>query len=118
MLTDSIRVTHVTPEAPEPEDIFSASASLLFPDDTAIAHGDPGSVIIYTSPFFGPIPLHLAYDPEGEQERRLFAHYLWNAGVWLAEAVGGSRSEDLGLEESERGTWTVKGHRVLEMGAG
>jgi len=118
MLTDSIRVSRVISDIPEPEDIFSASASLLFPDDTAIAHGDPGSTIVYTSSVYGPIPLYLAFDPEGEEERRLFAHYLWNAGVWLAEAISGSQSKDLGLEEGERRKWCVEGHRVLEMGAG
>lgn len=118
MLTDSIRVSHATSDSPSPEDIFSASASLLFPDDTAISHGDPGSTVTYTSPIFGPIPLHLAFDPTGEDERRLFAHYLWNAGVWLAEAISGSQSADLGLEEHERRKWTVKGHKVLELGAG
>lgn len=118
MLTDVIRISRPHAEEPDPIDIFSASASLLFPDDTCNSHGDPGSTITYTSTTLGSIPLKIAFDPHGEDERHLFAHYLWNSGVWLAEAISGSSSVDLGLRDEERWRWSVKGHAVLEMGAG
>lgn len=62
----------------------------------------------------------------------MFAHYLWNAGVWLGERVagrecgGGDEGEDGdGGEEGMEGTdggrwegWSVEGETVLELGAG
>ena len=54
------------------------------------------------------------------------AHYLWNAGVLMAELVGG-RPEEGGAawrdgewwvgREEER-AWAVRGQRVIELGAG
>ena len=90
------------------EDIFASAPGLIFTDDLRNQHGDPGSIIIYKSSRFGDIELTTA-DPESEDERKLFGHYLWNAGVMMAELL--ARAEDVT-------TWSVKGKRVLELGAG
>lgn len=116
MLTDVLHITRPTTDELSPEDIFASSAALLFPDDTRNSHGDLGSTITYTSPF-GPVPLTVAYDPHGK-DVKLFAHYLWNAGVWLAEAMAGSERDEVGLRGNERGRWGVEGEGVLEVGAG
>lgn len=90
----------------DPEDIFASAPGLIFTDDLRNSHGSPDSALIYKSSTFGDIELRTA-DPQGEEERRLFSHYLWNAGVLLAERVGAGDGE-----------WRVKGERVLELGAG
>ena len=105
-----------------PEDILSHGLPLLFPDEARNQHGDPGSRVIYASKAFGDMMLELA-DPVGEQERRLFAHYVWNAGVMLAELIGEEwlKQKEVGLptEAGEGdGRWTVSEHAVLELGAG
>lgn len=97
-------------EATSQEDIFNAGLNLLFPDDAQASHGDPGSYIIYTSPRFGDIQLKLV-DPEGANERLLFAHYLWNSGITLADFI----SQAVG---SPGDLWNVSGLEVLELGAG
>lgn len=104
-LTDLISV--IAPDADdEPEDIFAAAPGLIFTDDLRNQHGDSGSLLVYKSERFGNIELRTA-DPERESDRKLFAHYLWNAGIKLAE-----------LMSSEDETWSVKGAKVLELGAG
>ena len=105
-LTDLVRV--IPPDSDdEPEDIFAFAPGLIFTDDLRNFHGDPGSTIEYTNPRFGKIELSTA-DPEAEHERKLFSHYLWNAGIKLAGLVSDS-------DDSE---WSVKGEAVLELGAG
>ncbi|KAK6434780.1 hypothetical protein LTR95_009038 [Oleoguttula sp. CCFEE 5521] len=94
----------------EPEDIFAAAPMWLFPDDTINMHGDPESIIVYKSSRFGDIRLQTA-DPNGEAERRLFSHYLWNAGVKLSELISQSKV-------ASGGAWSVEGEMVLELGAG
>ncbi|KAK3073957.1 hypothetical protein LTR53_004024 [Teratosphaeriaceae sp. CCFEE 6253] len=84
-LTDLIRVVPSDREE-EVEDIYASAAYLIFPDDTRTNHGDPGSFLVYQSRRFGHIELSIA-DPEREDERQLFSHYLWNAGIKLAELV-------------------------------
>lgn len=91
----------------EPEDIFASAPGFLFTDDLRNQHGDPGSTIIYKSSRFGGIELKTA-DPSAEDERQLFSHYLWNAGIKLAELI----SQD---QDSQ---WGVLGETVLELGAG
>ncbi len=103
MLTDKIRLSG--PEANEPEDYLSSCLAVIFPDDITNQHGDADSPVIYLSPAYGSITLSLA-DPKGEDSRRLFSHFLWNAGLQLAEFI----------EEDEE--WSVNGERVLELGAG
>lgn len=60
--------------------------------------------MIYLSPTYGFITLSLA-DPD-PHNTKLFSHFLWNAGLQLAEFI----------EEDE--AWGVRGQRVLELGAG
>lgn len=104
-LTDLITV--IPPDDDDdPEDIFAAAPGLIFTDDLRNMHGDDRSILVYTSKRFGDIELRTA-DPESENDRRLFAHYLWNAGIKMAELIS--------QEDSE---WSVKGEIVLELGAG
>lgn len=104
MLTDKIRLSG--PESNDPEDILSSSLGVIFPDDITNQHGDRENSVIYLSPTFGPISLSLA-DPQGDDNRRLFSHFLWNAGLQLAEFI-----------EEDAGEWLVRGEPVLELGAG
>ncbi|KAF2767659.1 hypothetical protein EJ03DRAFT_275699 [Teratosphaeria nubilosa] len=91
------------------EDIFAAAPGLIFPDDLRNNHGDERSTMIYKSRRFGDIELRTA-DPEAENERQLFSHYLWNAGIKMAELISN--------DEAEAGKWSVKDETVLELGAG
>jgi nicotinamide N-methyltransferase len=102
MLTDKTRLSG---DLNEPEDILSSSLGIISPDDITNQHGDRDNDVIYLSPGYGPITLPLA-DPQGEDSRKLFSHFLWNAGVQLAEFI----------EENE--AWSVRGESVLELGAG
>lgn len=107
-LTDLIQI--IPPDADEdPEDIFAAAPGLIFTDDLRNIHGDPGSIIVYKSKRFGDLELRTA-DPDGEDERKLFSHYLWNAGIKMAELISHN--------ELEHGKWSVEGEKVLELGAG
>jgi len=86
MLSSLIRIpTSETPESPE--DIFTSALGLIFTDDTQNMHGDPAAGVIYKSKEFGDVHLTLA-NPVGEDERKLFAHYLWNASLLLGELMG------------------------------
>ncbi|KAI6873852.1 hypothetical protein KC338_g1435 [Hortaea werneckii] len=108
VLTDVIQI--IPPDRDEdPEDIFAAAPGLIFTDDFQNLHGDKGYTIVYKSKW-GPIELKTA-DPQAEGERQLFSHYLWNASISLAERI----SYD---GDSGNNTWSVKGERVLELGAG
>ncbi|KAI4764678.1 hypothetical protein E4T52_00372 [Aureobasidium sp. EXF-3400] len=111
-LTELIREIPLT-EEDSPEDIFASAPGFLFTDDLRNQHGDPGSIIVYKSERFGEISLTTA-DPNGEEERTLFSHYLWNAGILMAERISGQRL----LNDEEEKQWSVKGHNVLELGAG
>ena len=104
MLTDKIRLSG--PDSNDPEDIIFSSLGVIFPDDITNQHGDRDHSVIYVSPTFGSITLTLA-DPQGDDNRRLFSHFLWNSGLQLAEFI----------EEDDQ-NWRVKGERVLELGAG
>ena len=120
MLSSLIRVP-TTSESSSVEDIFSSALGLVFTDDLCNHHGDPGSSVIYKSKRFGDLELRLV-EPSGEDERKLFAHYLWNAAVLMAEMIAGVEEE----EENDgrdvkigRGSeWSVEGEEVLELGAG
>lgn len=101
MLTDKIRVEQKS-DIVEAEDIFADAAS-LFPDDTRNAHGDPEAIVVYAAST-GDIRLTAA-DVAGENDRRLFAHYLWNASIYCAQMI-------------ESGDWCVENSTVLELGAG
>ncbi|KAF2994695.1 hypothetical protein E8E13_002518 [Curvularia kusanoi] len=119
----------------DPEDIFGSSLGGVFTDDLQNQHGDdPDTVIVYKSARHGKLEFRTA-DIDGEEQRRKMAHYLWNAGVLMAEIVGGRAApvgergsregegegwEDgkwwVGPEEEEK--WSVQGESVIELGAG
>jgi EEF1A N-terminal glycine/lysine methyltransferase len=121
------RITTPLPTHPEQEDIFSSGLTTLFTDDVQISHGVPGSSVTYNSPRFGNIELRIPQHPDVEEGRKLFAHYLWNAGVICADAVEVA-SRDGGVvgdgenEGNVRGWngkyWDMRGKDVLELGAG
>jgi nicotinamide N-methyltransferase len=138
----SLRRPHDEPT--EPEDILGSSLGGIFTDDSQISYGDgPDTVVVYESDKFGDLEFHTA-DVNGEEQRRKFAHYLWNAGIFTAELVGGRKEEhgvdrdrDSGffgmgekneeeqwgkdewwVDREEEKLWTVKGETVLELGAG
>ena len=107
MLSSLVRLPPPPTDADIPvEDIFSSALGLIFTDDLRNQHGDPGSSVTYKSKSYGDIELRLT-DPAGEDSRKLFSQYLWNAGVQMAEYLG-----------EERGRWSVEGQKVLELGAG
>ncbi len=117
MLTSHIRIRHPLKAVPDAEDIFSSSIGLLFTDDLCTQHGEPGAQIIYRSRY-GDIELNVA-DPQREEERTKFAHYLWNAGVLMSELISEPRDVGrIGRDESFGGYVSVKGESVLELGAG
>ena len=104
-LNDLIKV--VPPDTDDdPEDIFAAAPGLIFTDDLRNHHGDEGDVLVYHSQRFGDIELRAAQF-ESENDRKLFAHYLWNAGIKMAELISGDEPK-----------WSVEGQTVLELGAG
>ncbi|KAI9736772.1 MAG: hypothetical protein M1834_000976 [Cirrosporium novae-zelandiae] len=109
LLTDRIELSQSSD--PEVEDIFSSSIGLIFTDDLRNQHGDPGSSVVYKSPRFGRMELELV-DPAGEDNRKLFSHYLWNASLQIAEFVAGEEEPEAG------GAYDVKAQSVLELGAG
>lgn len=113
MLSSLVRLPSPRSSSPSVEDIFASAPGLIFTDDLCNSHGNPGSSIVYISKHYGDLEFTLA-DPEGEDERRLFAHYLWNSSIQIGELLGsGHRGED----ECSR-KWRVMGERVLELGAG
>ncbi|KAK2737964.1 hypothetical protein FQN57_007318 [Myotisia sp. PD_48] len=125
----------------EQEDFFSSFLAHLMPDEAPQCLGQPGHTLLYSSPVFGDLKLSVPdYAPKNlkdntgvpsggskdenanvniEISRQLFAHYLWVAALVL-----GDRLEEAALSERHIGTnqaphlWSVKGHRVLELGAG
>jgi len=117
------RVSVPLPPKPEQEDIFSSSLGALFTDDTQNSHGTPGQSVVYRSPRYGEINLEIPRHPDVEEGRKLFAHYLWNAGVVAADAIESASNEDqeeldVGKVQWNRKYWDVRGKDVLELGAG
>jgi hypothetical protein len=121
-----------------PEDIFGSSLGGIITDDLQNQHGDdPGTVVLYRNKKYGELELRTA-DIKNEEERRKFAHYLWNAGIMMAELVTGRVKDgesklvdetiydeftrwDKGqwwTSEEEEKRWSVEGETVLELGAG
>jgi hypothetical protein len=113
----------------EVEDIYSSTLGTVFKDDLQNQHGDdPDTVIVYKNARYGDLEFRTA-DVNGEEQQRKFAHYLWNAGILMAELVGGRPEEDTDDEDGwkngewwidgeEEKKWRVQGERVLELGAG
>lgn len=119
-----LRISVPPPDEPEAEDIFSSALTTIFTDDAINSWGSPGASITYRSPQYGSIELKVPVHPDEEQGRKLFAHYLWNAGVVAADAIESASSDETPDVEStpgfqwERCHWDVRGKRVLEIGAG
>ncbi|KAJ5132293.1 hypothetical protein N7448_006451 [Penicillium atrosanguineum] len=121
-----------------PEDVFEAFLSHLFPDDAPAFHGNPGQHLLYSSPHYGELEIMvpsypaqsenkseevaagLEKDANGvnkvEEERQLFAHFLWSSALVVAEGLEDAERSDAGGEA--RDIWSVKGESVLELGAG
>lgn len=111
MLTSTVEIPELLESSSE--DIFSSAIDLIFPDETRNFHGSSGSHVIYKSRQFGDVRLELA-DPESEDRRKLFAHYLWNAGLLLAEFL----EAPVATSNADASTWDIRRHQVLELGAG
>ncbi|ROW08997.1 hypothetical protein VMCG_02854 [Cytospora schulzeri] len=95
-LTSRITLTGAPGE--DPEDFFGSSLGVIFPDDVMNQHGEADHGLMYQSPHL-PKPLHISLAaPDGDEDRRLFSHYLWNASLLLAELV---EAGTLGLEQLE-----------------
>ncbi|KAJ5430128.1 hypothetical protein N7491_007144 [Penicillium cf. griseofulvum] len=121
----------------EPEDLFGAFLPHLFPDDTPPFHGDPGQHLLYSSPAMatstscqkrseeiaaGQAKTDGTVNQVNEQ-RQLFAHFLWSAAMVVAEGVeeADTPTADETMTETQkenRELWNVKGESVLELGAG
>lgn len=105
-----------------------------------LTDGDAQHGLVYHSPYL-PKPLHISLaDPEGEDDRKLFSHYLWNASLLLAEFIeagtvlraqqreGGqasslSQTQPPPLLTSQLGppdltTFDITGLSTIELGAG
>lgn len=137
----------IKPEADEsPEDLFGAFLPLLFPDDAPPFHGDPGEHLLYSSPRYGELEIMVPFYPgkgerseeiaaglekkdgvnQVEEGRKLFAHFLWSAAMVVAEGVENADTPDMdddtetqtAARREAREMWSVKGERVLELGAG
>lgn len=122
------RVSVPLPPDQTQEDIFASSLSSLFTDDTQNSHGTPGHAVVYHSPQYGEISLGIPQHPDVEEGRKLFAHYLWNAGVVAADAIehascdnaeeNADATQQKGHMIWDRRYWNMKGKDVLELGAG
>lgn len=57
-----------------------------------------------------------------EAGRKLFAHFLWSAALFVAEGVeDADRSQtnrEINVRREAREIWSFKGESVLEVGAG
>lgn len=115
MLTS--RVTTPSPPSASAEDIFSSSQTMLFADDVQVSHGTPGDKIIYTSPRYGPLIVHIPTHPSLEEGRELFAHYLWNAAVIAADLIE-TASNSTNNEYTNSNPFNVHSRTILELGAG
>ncbi|PCG99838.1 Hypothetical protein PENO1_050840 [Penicillium occitanis (nom. inval.)] len=123
------------------EDIFAAFLPHLLPDDAPQFHGDPGQLLRYDSPLYGPLTIMVPHYPgkseenkrtgaelsrdnqptnEVDEGRKLFAHFLWSSAMVVAQGVEDADAieKKSGSKSIDRTMWNVKGHRVLELGAG
>ncbi|KAJ4304806.1 hypothetical protein N0V90_000334 [Kalmusia sp. IMI 367209] len=91
LLPSLITLRHPASHALSPEDIFESSLGGVFVNDLQNQHGDdPNTVIVYrpSNKQYKELEFRTA-DVNGEEQRRKFAHYLWNAGILVAELVAG-----------------------------
>ncbi|PTB63534.1 hypothetical protein BBK36DRAFT_1171747 [Trichoderma citrinoviride] len=130
MATLTSRISLQGDEPDGPEDYLSTSLGVIFPDDIVNQHGDAEHSLVYASPKLPkPLLIELA-DPEGETDRRLFSHYLWNASLLLAELIERDsleKEEEEGATDVEEGkdeglgkgvSFDTRGLSTLELGAG
>ncbi|KAK7420005.1 hypothetical protein QQX98_003011 [Neonectria punicea] len=115
------RITLKSDQPDEPEDFFSTSLGVIFPDDVTNQHGDAEHSLIYTSPHLPkPLVIDLA-NPTDEGDRSLFSHYLWNASLLLAEFI---EADSLGVPldrpraAADSLSFDARGLDTLELGAG
>jgi hypothetical protein len=126
-----------------PEDVFGAFLPHLFPDDAPSFHGDPGQCLLYSSPRYGELEIMIPSYPgqtgkqseevavglereeggnQAKEERQLFAHFLWSAGMVIAEGVENAdcqaTEKDSVSHTEAREIWSVYGETVMELGAG
>jgi predicted nicotinamide N-methyase len=126
-----------------PEDVFGAFLAHLFPDDAPSFHGDPGQYLLYSSPRYGELEIMIPSYPDqtgkkseevatgldkkeganqAEDGRQLFAHFLWSAGMVVAEGVENASCQatenDSAAQKEAREIWSVDGETVMELGAG
>lgn len=126
-----------------PEDVFGAFLAHLFPDDAPSFHGDPGQRLLYSSPRYGELEIMIPSYPDrtgtksiesailpkgkeganqAEDGRQLFAHFLWSAGMVVAEGVENASHQatenDSAAQKEAREIWSVDGETVMELGAG
>ncbi|RKU45049.1 hypothetical protein DL546_006250 [Coniochaeta pulveracea] len=131
------RISLTGPPEEGPEDFLATSLGVIYPDDVTNQHGDAEHGLLYTSPRL-PKPLQISLaDPKGDEDRRLFGHYLWNASLLMAEFVeGGTLGLDTldsdppvlqSLSSSQNvhdrlypplSTFDITSKHVLELGAG
>ncbi|KAF8466942.1 hypothetical protein BDZ91DRAFT_793931 [Kalaharituber pfeilii] len=83
---------------------FEDSLYAIFAD-TQNQHGDPGEMVVYRCEEYFGKDIKLGLPNPKKEDNKLFAHFLWNAGVQAAEMIA-SRE------------YVVKGESVLELGAG
>ncbi|KAF2020396.1 hypothetical protein BU24DRAFT_339297 [Aaosphaeria arxii CBS 175.79] len=113
LLPNLVTLRYPTTAELGPEDILSNTLSSLYPDDLVIQHGDDqDTLVVYHNRAHGHLEFHTA-DVNGEEQRRKFAHYVWNASVLMGELIGGKKGEQR-LEKN----WRIDGETVLELGAG
>ncbi|KAF2477062.1 uncharacterized protein BDR25DRAFT_370992 [Lindgomyces ingoldianus] len=141
MLPSRVALRWPLGQPPSPEDIFSSAPNNIFTNDLQNQHGDdPYTIVVYKNQVHGELEFRTA-DVNGE-ERGKFAHCLWNAGILMAELVGGRETEGKGMSvdrgngvyisgeeanwgienwwvsKEEEHLWSVRGETVLELGAG
>ncbi|KAK3940775.1 putative nicotinamide n-methyltransferase [Diplogelasinospora grovesii] len=111
----TFRIALTGPPASDSEDFLSDSLGVIFPGDVTIQHGDAGHGLLYTSPHLPkPLPIKLS-EPQRDEDRKLFSHYLWNSSLLLAELIeaGTLKLPPQGTEEFD-----VSGLSTVELGAG
>ncbi|XXH00425.1 hypothetical protein Hte_006770 [Hypoxylon texense] len=115
------RISLHGPVTDDPEDYLCSALGVIFPDDVTNQHGDADHSLLYESPHL-PRPLHIALsDPDQENDRKLFSHYLWNSSLLLAEFIEAGTLRlplNVGLGKLEPADFDVTGLDTLELGAG
>ncbi|OAX76971.1 hypothetical protein ACJ72_08735, partial [Emergomyces africanus] len=113
------------------EDLLTSFLPHLYPDEAPSCLGEPGRTMVYASGVWGDVRVMVPDYPKGvgdegrqdgiEEGRRLFAHYLWGAGLVVAEGIERATKTLLLCGNDAGGDrdiiWNVKGEKVLELGA-